>query len=419
MAGVITLLAIVLLIGIIRGQASLIMLVSLLLVTTVGLAAWSRWATQALSYRRFFDPPRIFPGEETTYVVEVVNRRVFPLPWVRIEEHVPAAIVPVRGAALHTANSEDPAGRPPQISSDEGWVRRRTVSLGRNERVVLRQRFTCRARGHYVVGPTAIETGDPLGMFPVHLRAPETRSLIVYPRLAVAPPIDVDSRFPHGGITARPPALEDPARFVGIRDYLPGDPRRLVDWKASARRLKLQTRVFAPTTQPTCIVVLNVQTMEYTWQGYDATKLEAAIGVAAAAVRDALAAHEAVGLAVNACGADMEDFQVFLRPNRRPSQLEDALSLLARLSPIPTMGYGQFIHQIARQMPFGASILAITAYLDEEGADNLAAIRRRGHDVSLCFLGEESPVPLDPRIRSVFLPHVEFEYEQMAGSKIG
>jgi uncharacterized protein (DUF58 family) len=227
--------------------------------------------------------------------------------------------------------------------------------------------------------------------------------------------MEILSRFPFGSTNARPPALEDPARFAGIRDYQPGDPRRWVDWKASARRLKLQTRVYAPTTQPTVIVALNVQTMAFTWQGYDAERLEAAIGVAAASIRDGLATRQAVGLAVNASGAGMEEFQVFLRPNRRPSQLDDALGLLARLSPLPTMAFGSFIRQVAATVPYGASLLAITSYLDEEGVNDLALLALRGHAVTLCFLGPELPVIVPREVRTVVMPQVVFEPVERVG----
>jgi uncharacterized protein (DUF58 family) len=396
---------------VIRGQASIIMLVSLLLATTVGLRFWSRRATDGLSYQRSFEPPRIFPGEQTTYVVEMKNEKILPLPWVRIDEHLPTAITPVtNGTSGPPANDGMPRSiRKLHIWGEEGWQRRRSVSLGRNERLVLRQRFTCLQRGSYVVGPTDIETGDPLGMFPVRLRAKETRELVVYPRMAVIPPIEILSRFPFGSTAARPPALEDPARFAGIRDYQAGDPRRWVDWKASARRLKLQTRVFAPTTQPTVIIALNVQTMQYTWQGYDSERLEAAIAVAAACVREALEHRQAVGLAVNTSGTGMEDFQVFLRPNRRPSQLEDALGLLAQLSPLPTMAFGAYVHHVASNVPYGASLLAVTSYLDDETIESLALLAHRGHAVTLCFLGETLPVPVPREIRVVLIPRVELE----------
>jgi len=395
MAPLFLLIFIVLVIGVIRGQAALIMLTMVALVASLGSIWWSRRSTDGLRYRRFFDPPRIFPGEETDYVVEITNNKSLPLPWVRIEEHVPPTVLPVRGG--------------PGVTGVEGWERRRSVSLSWRERVVLRQRFTCSERGDHAIGPTDVETGDPLGFFPTHLRIPASRELLVYPRIAALDTLPAESRFPFGPANARPPVLEDPARFAGIRDYRPGDPMKWVDWKASARRMTLQTRVFAPTTQTNVVIALNVQTMPLAWQGHDLERLNAAIGVTAALVRDALDARSAVGVAANGSGSGMEEFQVFLPPNRRPSQLEDTLAVLARLAPIPTMAFGPFLHRVAANFPYGASLLVVTGYLDEVIADQLVDLVDRRHTVALFFLGEEVPVRVDPRVRVTELAEITFE----------
>lgn len=395
MTTVLLFLAFVLMVGLVRSQGALIMLSSLLIVTAVGSTWWSRRAPFELSYRRSFDPPRIFPGEPTDYVVEINNRKLLPLPWVRIDEHMPAAVLPRSGG--------------PEVAGEDGWQRRRSVSLGWHERLVLRQRFTCHQRGHYVVGPTDVETGDPLALFPVQMRFPGTHSLVVYPRVADLHRTAIASQSPFGATSARPPVLDDPLRFAGIRDYRPGDPRRWVDWKASARRMKLQTRVFAPTTMTNVIVALNIQTMPFAWQGHDREKLEAAIGVAAALVRQASAERQPVGLAVNASGAGMEDFQVFLPPSRRPTQLEDTLAVLAGLAPIPTIAFAPFLRRIAAHFPYGASLRVVTAFVDDATAHQLGELAERGHQVALTFLGADLPEELGRRVSVTVLPEVAFE----------
>jgi uncharacterized protein (DUF58 family) len=184
---------------------------------------------------------------------------------------------------------------------------------------------------------------------------------------------------------------------------------RFVDWKASARRMKLQTRVLEPTTLNNVIIVVNVQTMTYAWQGYDLQRFEAAVGVAGALLRDGVVERHAIGLAANASGAGMEEFQVYVRPSRRPSQLEEALGALATIMPIPTIGFGGFLERIAANFPYGASLVAVTAFLNEETAHDLARLAERGHAISLVFLGPELPVSVDRRIDVRVLPEVRLE----------
>ena len=415
MISILALLGLLLIVGLMRQQSALIMISSVLIVSVGAFSWWSRTASRRLRYARSFAPPRIFPGERTDYVVKLSNEKLLPLPWVRIEEHLPDALIP------STADAPPQSKAPPQSNDQPGgaatsyWRRHRIVALGWHEELEIRHPFTCMKRGEYRVGPTDIETGDPLGLFPVYTQIPETSSLIVYPRPASISEIINDSASPFGTTSAQPPALEDPARFAGLRDYQPGDPRRWVDWKASARRLKLQTRVFTPTTLSTRIVALNVQTMPFTWQGYDAELLEGAIGITTSLVRDSILGGDPVGLACNSCGVGMEDFQVFLRPNRRPTQLEDALTALARLSPLPTMAFGSMLRRIAANFPYGASLVAVTAYLDELIAEDLAVLAHSGHAVSLVVAGGELPMYVDKRIRVFHFPHVEFEELQGFG----
>jgi len=84
-SSVLLLLLFVLFVGVVRSQSALILLSSLLIVTAIGATLWSRQAPRDLVYRRYFDPPRIFPGEETEYVVEITNRKLLTLPWMRVD----------------------------------------------------------------------------------------------------------------------------------------------------------------------------------------------------------------------------------------------------------------------------------------------------------------------------------------------
>ncbi len=393
MAPVITLLAFVLIIGIIRSQVALMMAAILLMGASVVFALWSRRAIAAITYRRWFDPPRIFPDEQTDLVVQITNHSWLPVPWLRVFERFPGPVVPV------VQGQESEASRPGggRVRA-ESWHRRRSVSLAWHERLVIRERMTCGRRGQYTIGPTDLETGDPTGLFAEHLRVPETRELIVFPRLAPIPDIAIESAVPFGSRKAPPPTLEDPAQFAGIRDYRPGDPRRWVDWKASARRMQLQTRVFTPTTLNAMVVALNVQTMEYTWQGYDAQRFEEAVSVAAAVADQLSTRGHPVGLAVNGSGTETEDFQVFLPPNRRPAQLEEALALLAQLTPLPTLAFGTFLRRVTSSLPYGTGLIVVTAYLDWALAEQLEALSHWGHRISIIFVGPSVTVDVSPRI---------------------
>jgi uncharacterized protein (DUF58 family) len=181
----------------------------------------------------------------------------------------------------------------------------------------------------------------------------------------------------------------------------------LVDWKATARRQRLQTRIFTPTTLTNVVVALNVQTMPLSWQGHDREKLENAIAVAAALAQHLMEGQSSVGLAVNGSGLGIEGFQVFTPPSRKPSQWTDMLATLGRLTPLSTLAFDRFIRRVAAHFPYGASLAVVAGYLDQESADELAGLVERGHSVALWFLGSELPCRLPASIPVILLPHVE------------
>jgi uncharacterized protein (DUF58 family) len=159
--------------------------------------------------------------------------------------------------------------------------------------------------------------------------------------------------------------------------------------------------VFTPTTLDSVVVALNAQTMEHAWQGYDVNLFEQAVSVAATLVERTCDSGHPVGLAVNGSGTDTQDFQIFLPPNRRPAQLEDALALLAQLAPLPTLAFPAFLRRIAANFPYGTGLIVVTAYLDDALADTFETLTHWGHRISVVFVGTDVPTELTPRVRII------------------
>jgi uncharacterized protein (DUF58 family) len=104
-------------------------------------------------------------------------------------------------------------------------------------------RFPVQRRGEYEVGTVCLTSTYPLGFIRFLKRFVSSQSYIVYPKPAG------DVRLPpgfvrrHGG---RP--LTDFGEgddFAGVRDYVPGESQRHIDWKAVARGQPLMTKQFA------------------------------------------------------------------------------------------------------------------------------------------------------------------------------
>lgn len=112
-------------------------------------------------------------------------------------------------------------------------------------------------RGMFTLPPPKTLVGDPFGLA---RRAGSTGSpstLIVYPRVEdLASPEGSGARFLRGQRARRVPAPagED---FYGIRDYVPGDDRRKVHWKSTARMGSLMVREDESVGLPRVTVFLD------------------------------------------------------------------------------------------------------------------------------------------------------------------
>ena len=111
----------------------------------------------------------------------------------------------------------------------------------RNEASVI-----CRYRGEYEVGVESIEIVDFLKLFRIRYRNPSTVKVPVKPDLIRLDELRcVDIQL----LSSLDSPLDNASADVIVRDYVPGDDVRFIEWKASARAQKLKTRLRTGETQ--------------------------------------------------------------------------------------------------------------------------------------------------------------------------
>ncbi len=162
----------------------------------------------------------------------------------------------------------------------------------------LRLSYTlCAARrGWFEFPPVTLTTRAPFGLFAA------SRALDVPTRLLIFPEYRELERWP---LLDRMPAAENTLAHVGqggevlgVREYRPGDSRRHIHWRSSARAGRLIVKEFAEETQPGLTIALDARGTSVI--GVDeATTLELAIRVAATLARYATRCDLPVTLAVN------------------------------------------------------------------------------------------------------------------------
>lgn len=355
----------------------LALLLALLLVSS-GLAwLWIAKALDRVEYRRSFSQSRAFFGEEIELAVEVVNRKLLPLPWLEVDDEAPLPL-PIGDEPLF------PSSRPRRVLLSN------TYSLGPYERVIRRYRLRCRARGYWPFGPAVIRSGDVFGFGQRDRELDGVDYLLIYPKVSPIDQLGLPAKQPFGDYRARERLFEDPTRLRAVRPFEPGDPLKRVHWKATARTGSLQVKQFDPTATLDLYLVLNLATLEHSWQGTRPDLLETAMTVAASAAAHALAEGFPVGLLANGTiyGADRP---LKIAPGRGNDQLMRLLESLAKLSAFVTLPLDELLRQERRSLPWSATIVCVTAITAEPLLAVLTALQRAGHPVVLIGIGDAEP----------------------------
>lgn len=363
--------------GVIAGQPLLLGLAAVVLMGGGAARWWGSHALDDVAYRREFSARRAFPGETLGFRAIVDNRKLLPLPWLEVEDHLPEALRPddVRVSASHL---------PKQV------VLRGRAALSWRQRAAWPATLRCRERGYFRFGPVRLRAADPFGLYETSAEDDRLDAIIVYPRIAPLDGLHWPAARPFGELRGRDRIYEDPLRISGVRDYEPRDPLRRIDWKATARRGALQARQYEPSASLALVIALDAATLEHVWQGYDPELLERAVSAAAGLAARAEAARVPFGLLANTSFPE-SDREIEIAPSRAPGQLALVLESLAVVGPFVLTPMEDLLAAKGRQLPIGASLAVVGADLRPALAAALEAIAADGHPTLFIATGDETP----------------------------
>ena len=374
-----------------------------------GATLWARYSLRRVLYERIIPEDHAFAGERLSVTLRVTNRKPLPLPWIEITEQFPETML-----------AAEPGGdfRPHLGSVALEW----RTSVGAYERVSRSVDVYCPERGVYNIGPTVLKSGDAFGLFTEQRDEERPSHIIVYPRTIEIGDMALPSRRPYGESAGGMRVFEDPARVSGIRDYRPGDSLRRIDWNATARLNKLQSRVYEPTSSQHLLICLNTQTMTPAWAGYIPDVLEHSITIAASMARDAYDRRYSVGLLANSSfpetnrawahrgGDALSDLMrakdlraradaarasiaaaplrkttppgsIRIPPGRRPEQFIRVLEALAVVTPFVFEPLSAMLDREEHRLTAGTTIAIVTGLMPSDLAATLLRLRRRGQQI--------------------------------------
>ncbi len=319
---------------------------------------WSRQAGDGIRVRRTYDT-RALHGDTLTVRIEIENRTLWPVPWLRVHERLPVALA-----------------APPFFA--------RLVSLLPRERCELTYQLHCRQRGYYQIGPLQLSTGDVFGLRTHERELGAPAHLTVYPKIVALDELGLPSKSPFGHLRTQQPLYEDPSRVVGVRDYQSGDSLRKINWKTSAAAGRLQVKKLEPAMTLQTVLLVNLNLDEYERQdAYYATEL--AIVIAASIANHLAGLRQEVGLVTNGRDPLGDSAVSGVAARKGRGHLVQVLELLGRVEASIGADFCTLLREQMAHLPWGATLVVITGRESEELWETLLALRRAGFSVEVVF----------------------------------
>jgi uncharacterized protein (DUF58 family) len=229
---------------------------------------WAQSMARGLSAHRQLQSRWVEVGDRLEELFEITNYSSLPALWVEVQDETS-----VPGYRTAVVRSVSP-------NSYDRW----------------RERAICQQRGQYTLGPWAIRTGDPFGIFIVTHRYDETSEIIIHPPIHDQLPVDLPAGQSSGRHRARQRSWQATNNAATVRKYQPGDPLRWIHWPTSARHADLYSREFDLDAAGDLWILVDMQEGVQLGSGLDGTEEHAVLLAASLAVR-ALRYNRAVGLA--------------------------------------------------------------------------------------------------------------------------
>jgi uncharacterized protein (DUF58 family) len=243
--------------------------------------------------------------------------------------------------------------------------------------------FTVPRWGRRQLGSAALVLHDPW-------RLTEGRAQLVLPALDCYPQPAVErtrvvlSRLPNrlGEHAARVPG--EGTEFAGVREYVPGDRQRAINWPASTRLGRLQVNTFAAERSQDIVLVVDA-TSDVGPPGTSA--LDLGLRGAAGAARAYLDGRDRVGVICYQWGGAR-----WLAPSLGRRQFYKIIDTM--LSADAGWGRGETFSRLPRAaLPPGALVVVFSPLLDQRFVETLRDMRERGFGLFVVDVLNTVPPP--------------------------
>ena len=259
-----------------------------------------------------------------------------------------------------------------------------TVLVAAGTTVSTRGRVRCRRWGIHKIGSGRIVARDIASTFVYQQAAESATAVKVYPRperlRSLLRPHALRPRF--GSLVSR--AAGAGLEFADIREFQPGDQRRHINWKATARHRRIHVNLFHPEWSSDIVILLDTFSDV---AGDEVSSLDLTVRAATSAAIACIGRRDRIGLLV--VGREIN----WLLPGLGTRQLYQIVDSVMQTRLAFTYSLPSTDAIPKRVIPAGALVIALTPLIDRRMPAILGDLLSRGHDIAVVEISAPAVLP--------------------------
>lgn len=312
---------------------------------------YRKYIFKNIKIEREFEDIGIFPGDTVGFRFTITNKKPLPITWMTIQEKFSRAL---------TFEVDSMS----EYLDEEYFTHNITLSILPYQKINRRYRVKCLKRGYYELGELILTSTNILGTENYSLEMDVPVGVSVYPNIRDLSRTLLPANTTSGDFFVNRWVIDDPMMIIGIRDYVPTDSLRSINWKATAKNQKLQVNKYDYTADKKIMVIAYMERPEYLFETSDGEAFEKAIEVAASLALMLEDAGIPVGAATNTLCLG-NDVSGVLEPAVGEKHGAALLEMFSRISYYKRFGAGELLSLLAKNFSWGTEIILVATRVTE------------------------------------------------------